>query len=55
MVTKLGLLNLEETHEIEDAEFVVDGAPWLQAGLFELGTHVRYETPGDCHPIERTV
>jgi len=35
---------------IDDAEFLVDGAPWLHAALFELGMHFRHETFGDRNP-----
>jgi len=38
VATKMFLRELEEKHDIEDAEFYVDGAPWLHAGLHELGT-----------------
>jgi transposase-like protein len=38
-VTKMFLRELEDKHAIDDAEFLVDGAPWLHAGLFELGMH----------------
>ena len=53
VATKLFLRELQDKHEIDDAEFFVDGAPWLQAGLFELGMHFRHETHGDRNPVER--
>lgn len=53
MATKLFLKELKEKHAIEEAEFFVDGAPWLQAGLFELGMHFRHETHGNRNPVER--
>jgi transposase-like protein len=52
-VTKLFLRELQDKHAIDDAEFLVDGAPWLHAGLFELGMHFRHETHGDRNPVER--
>ena len=52
-VTKLFLRELQDKHAIDDAEFLVDGAPWLHAGLFELGMHFRHETYGDRNPVER--
>ena len=52
-LTKRFLRELREKHSIDDAEFFVDGAPWLQAGLFELGMHFRHETHGDRNPVER--
>jgi transposase-like protein len=36
VTTKLVLRDLAERHNVDDAGFLVDGAPWLQAGLFEL-------------------
>jgi len=53
VTTKLFLRDLAEKHEVGDAEFLVDGAPWLQAGLFELGMHFRHETFGVRNPVER--
>jgi transposase-like protein len=53
VVTKLFLRELTDKHEVDDAEFLVDGAQWLQAGLFELGMHFRHETFGDRNPVER--
>ena len=53
VATKLFLRELQKKHSIDDAEFFVDGAPWLHAGLFELGMHFRHETHGDRNPVER--
>lgn len=53
MATKLFLKELDEKHDVRDAEFFVDGAPWLQVGLFEFGMHFRHETHGDRNPVER--
>ena len=53
VLTKLFLRELADKHDIEDAEILVDGAPWLQAGLFELGMHFRHETFGERNPVER--
>lgn len=47
------LRELNEKHDVDDAEFLVDGAPWLQAGLFELGMHFRHETFGERNPVKR--
>jgi transposase-like protein len=52
-LTKVFLRELQEKHAIDDAEFFVDGAPWLHAGLFELGMHFRHETFGERNPVER--
>ena len=53
VATKMFLWELEEKHDIEDAEFYVDRAPWLHAGLHELGMHYRHDTHGDRNPVER--
>lgn len=53
MATKLLLEELAEKHDINQSEFFVDGAPWLQAGFFELGMHLRHETHGERNPVER--
>jgi transposase-like protein len=47
------LRELDQKHNVDDAEFLVDGAPWLQAGLHELGMHFRHETFGERNPVER--
>ena len=52
-ITKVFLRELQDKHVIDDAEFLVYGAPWLHAGLFELGMHFRHETHGDRNPVER--
>lgn len=53
VLTKMFLRELPEKHSVEDAEFFVDGGPWLQAGLFELGMYFRHETFGERNPVER--
>jgi transposase-like protein len=53
VTTKLFLRDLAEKHEVDDAEFLVDGTPWLQARLFELAMHFRHETFGVRNPVER--
>ena len=52
-ITKVFVRELQDKHAIDDAEFLVDGAPWLHAGLFELGMHFRHETFGNRNPVER--
>ena len=52
-ITKVFLRELQDRYAIDDAEFLVDGAPWLHAGLFELGMHFRHETFGNRNPVER--
>ena len=46
------LRKLKKKHEIVNAECFVDGAPWLQTGLFELRMHFRHETLGDRNRFE---
>lgn len=53
VTTKLLLHELGDKHDIEDTEFLVDGAPWLQAALYERGLGFRHETFGDRNPVER--
>lgn len=53
VLTKKFLRELDQKHAIDDAEFLVDGAPWLQAGLHELGMYFRHETFGPRKPVER--
>jgi len=52
-MTSSFLEEIDEKHEVRDAEFLVYGAPWLHAGLRELGVHVRQRTFGDQNPVER--
>jgi hypothetical protein len=33
--------DLAEKQQVEDAEFLVHGAPWLLASRFEIGMHFR--------------
>jgi len=49
-LTKMFLRDPTQKQAIDDAEFLVDGAPWLHAALFELGMHFRHETFGDRNP-----
>jgi transposase-like protein len=53
VTTKIFLRELAEKHDVDDAEFLVDGAPWLRAGLFERGMHFRHEAFGERNPVER--
>jgi len=48
----MSLPEFQDKHAIDHIEFLVDGAPWLYAGLFELGMHFRHETHGDRTPAE---
>ena len=51
-LTKMFLRKLQDKYAIDDPEFLVDGAPWLHAGLFELGMHFQHVTFGDRNPVE---
>ena len=52
-LTKMFLQELQNKHTIDDAEFLVDGAPWLHTGLFELSMHFHHVTFGDRNHVER--
>ena len=51
--TKQFLQELQEKHEIADAVFLVDGAPWLQAALFEGNLRFQHVTHGNRNAAER--
>ena len=53
MLTKQFLVELREKHHIENSVFLVDGAPWLKAALFEFGLRFRHVTHGNRNAIER--
>jgi putative transposase len=44
---------LNQKHEVQDAEFFVDGAPWLHAALYRFDIQPKHETFGEHNPIER--
>ena len=52
-MTKQFLAELQEKHRVADAVFLVDGAPWLHAALFEEKLRFRHVTYGDWNSIER--
>ncbi|WP_135807432.1 IS6 family transposase [Halorussus marinus] len=53
VVTKQFLTELQEKHRVADAVFLVDGAPWLQAALFEQNLRFQYVTHGNRNSVER--
>jgi len=53
VLTKQFLTELREKHRVSDAMFLVDGAPWLQAALFELNLRFQHETHGNRNSVER--
>jgi transposase-like protein len=44
---------LNQKHDVQDAVFLVDGAPWLHAALHRFDLQPRHETFGERNPIER--
>ncbi len=53
VVTKQFLTELQEKHRVDDAVFLVDGAPWLQAALFEKNLRFQHVTHGNPNSVER--
>jgi transposase-like protein len=53
VLTKQFLQELAEKHDVADAMFLVDGAPWLQAALFELSLRFQHVTHGNRNAVER--
>jgi transposase-like protein len=51
-MTNMFLEELDEKHEVRNTEFLVDGAPWLHAGLHEIGVYLRQKTFSDRNPVE---
>jgi transposase-like protein len=52
-VASIFLGELKQKHEVEDAEFLVDGAPWLHAALHRHGLRFQHVTHGNRNAIER--
>ncbi|MCD2201192.1 IS6 family transposase [Halobacterium sp. KA-4] len=52
-LTEMFLRELREKHHVEEATFLVDGAPWLQAALHRHGLRFRHETHGKRNAAER--
>ena len=53
VLTQRFLSELRAEHDVEDATFLVDGAPWLQTALDRCGLAYRHETVGDRTAVER--
>jgi len=53
VLTKQFLQELQEKHDVADAVFLVDGAPWLQAALFEENLRFQHVTHGNRNAVER--
>jgi transposase-like protein len=52
-LTEQFLAELRAKHTLDDAVFLVDGAPWLHAALDRHGLRFEHETHGDRNPVER--
>ena len=52
-ITEMFLSELREKHLVDDALFLVDSAPWLQAALHRHGLDYRYEKHGNRNSVER--
>jgi len=53
VLTKQFLQELTEKHDVADSLFLVDGAPWLQAALFQLELRFQHVTHGNRNAVER--
>jgi putative transposase len=52
-LSEIFLGELQEKHDVSDAVFLVDGAPWLQTALRRHGLRFQHETHGNRNAIER--
>jgi putative transposase len=52
-LSEIFLKELQEKHDVSDAVFLVDGAPWLQTALRRHGLRFQHETHGNRNAIER--
>jgi transposase-like protein len=52
-LTEMFLSELREKHLLDDAVFLVDGAPWLQAACHRLGLRFQHVTHGNRNAVER--
>jgi len=52
-LTEMFLSELREKHLVDDAIFLVDGAPWLQAACHRLGLRFQHVTHGNRNAVER--
>jgi len=54
-ITEMFLSELCEKHLVDDALFLVDSAPWLQAALHRHGFDYRYEKHGNRNNAEHII
>jgi len=52
-LTEMFLSELHEKHLVDDATFLVDGAPWLQAACHRFGLRFQHITHGNRNAVER--
>ena len=52
-ITEMFLSELREKHLLDDAIFLVDGAPWLRAACHHLGLRFQHVTHGNRNSVER--
>jgi transposase-like protein len=52
-LTEMFLSELREKHLVDDATFLVDGAPWLQAACHRHGLRFQHVTHGNRNAVER--
>jgi len=52
-ITSMFFSGLREKHHVNDAVFLVDGAPWLQAACHRLGLRYQHITHRNQNIIER--
>jgi transposase-like protein len=52
-LTEMFLAELREKHLVDDATFLVDGAPWLQAACHRHGLRFQHVTHGNRNAVER--
>jgi len=52
-ISEMFLKELCEKHLVDDAIFLVDGAPWLQAACHHLGLRFQHVTHGNRNSVER--
>ncbi|GAB3313419.1 IS6 family transposase [Haloplanus salinarum] len=51
-ITLMFLSELREKHQVDDAVFLVDGAPWLQAACHRHGLRFQHITHGNRNAVE---
>lgn len=51
-LTEIFLRELHQKHDVADALFLVDGAPWFHAVLHRLGLRFRHVTHGTRNVVE---